>query len=440
MSERPGSPAGGGGTFATFFRSEAASSILLLAVTVSALAWANSPWSGAYDALLHAKLGVSWGGTTRALSLQHWVNDGLMALFFFVVGLEIKREVVVGQLSTIRSAALPVAAAAGGMLVPAILFAAVNAGGPGARGWGVPMAPDIAFALGVLALLGPRVPLGLKVFLTALAIADDLGAVLVISVFYTEQVRLGALLAAAGLLGLLHLAGRLGVRRVGAYAVLVVGAWAATLASGVHATVAGVLVALLLPVGARIGPDAFLAAVRGSLSELEQARLTRTSMVLDKAQMAILEELHRATGDFLPPALVLEHYLHPVAAYAVLPLFALFNAGVRIDGSLAAALAAPASLGILLGLLLGKQAGITLACWLAVRLGKAELPEGVTLAQIHGASVLAGIGFTMSIFVAELAFADAALLASAKIGVLAASLLAGVVGYLVLRLQLRRAA
>ncbi len=425
--------------FARFFRSEAAGSVLLLFATLVALAWANSPWAEIYDRLLHAKFGISWGGAVHALSLHHWVNDGLMALFFFVVGLEIKRELVVGQLSTLRSAILPVGAALGGLAVPALIYVAFNAGGPGARGWGIPMATDIAFALGVLALVGPRAPVGLRVFLTALAIADDLGAVAVISTFYTDQINFTALVAAGCLLMLLVALARLGFHRVALYAPLAIGVWVATLLSGVHATVAGVVLAMLVPVRARIDPGQFLGTVRRGLGELETARLSRDSMVSDKVQLAAIEDLHDATGKFLPAGLALEHALHPWTAFVILPVFALFNAGVRLDGGLHEVLASPVSLGIVLGLFVGKQVGITLASWIAVRVGAAELPEGVTFAQVWGASILAGIGFTMSIFVAGLAFPDGSLVSAAKIGILAASALAGVTGYIALRLVLRHA-
>jgi len=297
--------------FARFFRSEAAGSVLLLAATVAALAWANSPWANLYDRLLHARLGVSWGGEAHALSLHHWVNDGLMAVFFFVVGLEIKRELVVGQLSSVRSAVLPVGAALGGLLLPAAIYFALNAGGPGARGWGIPMATDIAFALGVLALVGPRVPVGLKVFLTALAIADDLGAVAVISVFYTDQIHAVPLAVAGLALACLFLLARLGFHRVAVYLPLSLVVWVATLLSGVHATVAGVLLALLVPVRARIEPGQFLGAVRRHLAELEAAPLSRDSMVSDKGQLAAIDDLHDATGKFLPAGIALEHALHP---------------------------------------------------------------------------------------------------------------------------------
>jgi NhaA family Na+:H+ antiporter len=440
MSEPTGAAAPGSrGVFQRFFHSEASGSVLLLLFTAVALLWANSPWADLYERMLHLGLGVTLGGWSFSMSAEHWVNDGLMALFFFVVGLEIKRELSVGQLSTFRSALLPVAAALGGMVVPALIYAALNASGPGARGWGVPMATDIAFALGVLALVGPRVPVGLKVFLTALAIADDLGAVLVIAVFYTAKVNLLALGAVAVLLALLYLATRLSVRRYGIYFLLAAGVWVAMLASGVHATVAGILVALTVPVRAGMEPGTFLAALRGRLDRLERGRVTRESMVQDAQQMETIEEIGIATLDFLPNGFAMERYLHPITAYVVLPLFALFNAGVRLDGRLQEALLQPVSVGIVLGLFFGKQVGITATSYLAVKTGRAELPSGVTLAQLYGASILGGIGFTMSIFVAGLAFPDGGLLPSAKLGILAASAVSGVVGFVVLKLVLARA-
>jgi len=440
MSEPTGAPAPGArGVFQRFFHSEASGSILLLLATAVALAWANSPWAGLYQRMLHVKLGVTIGTWAFSMSAAHWVNDGLMALFFFVVGLEIKRELVVGQLSTFRSALLPVAAALGGLLVPALIYARLNAGGPGEAGWGIPMATDIAFALGVLALVGPRVPIGLKIFLTALAIADDLGAVLVIAVFYTEKVNLLALGAAGGSLALLYLATRLSVRRYGAYFLLAGGVWIAMLASGVHATVAGILVALTVPVRAGIEPGAFLSTLREKLEKFQRGTLTRESMVRDADQMAAIEELGIATLDFLPNGFAIERYLHPVTAYFVLPVFALFNAGVRLDGRIQEALLQPVSLGIVLGLFFGKQVGITLTSWIAVKTRQAELPPGVTLGQLYGASILGGIGFTMSIFVGGLAFPDGPLLSAAKLGILVASAVSGVIGFVVLKLVLARA-
>ncbi len=426
------------GAFQRFVHSEVTGSVLLLVCTIGALAWANSPWAEAYFDLAHTKISISWGGSALALSLQHWINDGLMALFFFVVGLEIKREVVVGQLSSLRRAILPVTAALGGMIIPALFYVVLNNGGPGARGWGIPMATDIAFALGVLAVFGTRAPVGLKVFLTALAIADDLGAVMVIALFYTEKIRWGALLVAGICLVLLFAANRLRIRRTGCYIILGLGVWGAVLASGVHATVAGILVAMLVPMRASIEPGRFLATAGERLKTLAGMSLSRESMVTDKEQLEQISEIHLAAGDMRPPGLTLEHHLHPVMVFVILPLFALFNAGIAFDGGALGTLARPVSLGIILGLVLGKPLGIVLFSWLAVLSGRAGLPEGVTWGQIVGAGLLAGIGFTMSLFISDLAFPGDRLVDEAKMGILAASLVAGAAGYIVLRFSLRR--
>jgi NhaA family Na+:H+ antiporter len=422
---------------ARFIRSEVSSSVVLLAATVAALAWANSRWAGSYERLLEIPVGLSLGGHTFTLSLLHWVNDGLMAVFFFVVGLEIKRELVLGQLSTWRGAVLPVAAALGGMVVPALVYVALNHGGPGARAWGVPMATDIAFALGVLSLLGGRVPLGLKIFLTALAIADDLGAVLVISVYYTEKINLTALLLAVGLLA--PLAFTTAPRRlpVALHVALGAGVWAATLASGVHATVAGIVLALLVPVRSRIAPHQFLAEVGGAIRELQATPLSRETLVLDASRLERLEVLHETAGRFRPLGLVLEHTLHPITTWFVLPVFALFNAGVTLEGGVREALRTTVAAGVMLGLFVGKQVGITAASWLVVRLGLAELPPGVRMRHLYGAAILGGIGFTMSIFVAGLALGEGALESAAKVGILAGSTTSALVGWIYLRLTLR---
>ncbi len=420
------------GWFEWFVRSEVAGSLLLLACTVAALVWANSRWAEIYDHLLHTTIGVSWGAAAFKLTLHHWVNDGLMVVFFFVVGLEIKRELVVGQLSSLDRAVLPVAAAIGGMVVPALLYGVLNVGGVGASGWGVPMATDIAFALGVLALFGSRAPIGLKVFLTALAIADDLGAVLVIALFYTAEIRWLALAAAAVLLVALFVAIRAGVGRLGVLVPLIVGVWLAVFASGVHATVAGILVAMVIPVRARIEPGRFLAVVRERLGRLESVELSRHSMIDDPEQLDAIEDLHEASGEMVPAGLALEHALHPIQVWVILPLFALANAGVALGGDAAAALANPISLGIVAGLVLGKPLGIVLFSWLAVGSGRGSLPGGVTWGQLVGVGCLAGIGFTMSLFVSGLAFVDPALVVSAKVGILLASLTAAVLGSLLL--------
>jgi len=416
------------GIFKWFARSEASGAIVLMFCTLIALAWANSSWSDGYFRLAQTYIGVSWGDATFKMSLSHWIQDGLMAVFFFVVGLEIKREIAVGELSTLRKAILPVGAALGGAIVPALIYLALNTSGAAARGWGVPMATDIAFALGILSLFGKRVPLGLKVFLTALAIADDLMAVLVIALFYTERIEVLALVVAGAFMVSIVVAGRLGVRQSWIYLLLALGAWAGVLASGIHATIAGVLVAMLVPVKAAIPPEQFFARARRRLAELEQSKLTESSAASDRCQLHALDDLFLAASDMRPAGITLEHALHPVQSFLILPLFALFSAGVRFDSGTMNGPGISLPLGIVLGLVLGKQIGVMLAVWLTVRGGQADLPEGVRWVHMWGASCLAGIGFTMSIFIGTLAFPDPAMIAEAKVGILIASLIAGLLG------------
>jgi NhaA family Na+:H+ antiporter len=400
--------------------------------TIAALVWANSPWSQSYFDFTHIEIGFSWGATSLNLSLQHWINDALMAIFFFVVGLEVKREIGIGELSTLRKAALPVSAAFGGMVIPAAFFFAMNAGGPGVHGWGIPMATDIAFALGILALFGSRAPIGLKVFLTALAIADDIGAVLVIAIFYTANLKLGALAAAAAFMLLIAGARAIGIRRSGIYLILATGVWLSVLVSGIHATVAGILVAMLVPIRASIEPAQFMERARNRLAELEAMNLTHDSMVNDNAQLNALDDIHQTTGEMIPPGIALEHRLHPVQAFFILPLFALFNAGVVLGGDTLSRVTDPIGLGILFGLFFGKQIGVVGASWIAIKSGFADLPAGVNWNQIWGASCLSGVGFTMSLFIAELAFDDPGHISTAKVGILGASLIAGALGYWIL--------
>lgn len=419
--------------FEDFAHSEATGSVLLLIATIVALLWANSQWADVYENILHAKIGVAVGSQVYTLSVHQIINDGLMALFFLVVGLEIKREVVVGELSSRGKALLPVMAALGGMIFPAAVFLAFNAGKPGESGWGIPMATDIAFALGILALLGSRVPTGLKVFLTALAIADDLGAVLVIALFYTSGLNLPSLGIAIALLVLIVLAGNFRVRRIEVYVLLAVGVWVALLTSGVHATIAGILIALTIPVRTRADPKELVRIGRQKLDELEQHELDKDSIVRDDAQMETINELYEVTGALRPVGLTIEAYIHPLLVWFILPLFALFNAGVHFDPDAANALTHPVTLGIVVGLVAGKQIGVTLFTWLAYRFGRAHLPANVTWKQIYGVSWLCGMGFTMSLFITELAFTSEELIKDAKVGILAASLIAGVVGYILLR-------
>ena len=387
------------GMFDRFVHSEVSGSLVLLTFAVGALVWANSPWADSYFGMVNTRVGVTWGDQSLQMSLGHWIADGLMAIFFFVVGLEIKREISVGQLSSFNQALLPVGAALGGAIVPAIIYVLFTFGGEGAAGWGIPMATDIAFALGILALFGSRVPIGLKVFLTALAIADDLLAVSVIAFFYSGGVSFSALGIAAVFMLLIVAAGWLEFRQTWIYLLLAAGAWAGVFASGVHATVAGVLIAMLVPMRSKIEPDEFFERTRQRWEELGATELTRASPITDKEQMRALDDMYLAIEDMRPAGISLESQLHPVQSFVILPLFALFMAGVEINADALSRLTSPVSLGIIFGLLAGKQIGVTGAAWLAVRSGYTELPEGVTWWQIWGAACLAGVGFTMAIFI-----------------------------------------
>ena len=420
--------------FDRFVRTSVSSSALLLAATAAALIWANSPWAASYTALWEMEMSLDVGPYRIAEPLLEWVNEGLMAFFFFVVGLEIKREVLVGELSSLRNAALPVVAALGGMVVPALIYTGFNLGTEGAGGWGIPMATDIAFVLGVLTLLGDRVPASLKVFLTALAIADDIGAVLVIAVFYTSDISWGALLVAAGLILMLGVAGRLGLNYALFYGVFGVLVWLALFESGVHATIAGVLVAMTVPARSWINASEFLSWGRSLLDDFEGSCGGAGSVLSNARQQADVEELVAASARAESPMQFFQSRLDTWSSYAIVPLFALANAGVVLGGSLPEVLTSPVTLGVAAGLILGKQAGITLFAWLAVKSGLASLPSGVRWVHIYGAGWLAGMGFTMSLFITGLAFEGGPLSEAAKVGILGASILAGAVGWTILRL------
>ena len=419
--------------FQEFAGRETSGGILLLACTLIALVWANSPWAQSYTALWHTRFAISLASFNLSKDLHFWVNDALMAVFFFVVGLEIKRELRAGELASPRQAALPILAALGGVVVPALFYTAFNATGPGARGWGIPMATDIAFAIGAMALLGDRVPLGLKVFLTALAIVDDIAAVLVIAVFYTADLAWGALGVAAFCLLMALTANRLGVRHPLPYALIGVVLWMTVLQSGIHATIAGVLLAFMIPSRTAVNQRDFLQHGRAVLDHFERAAQTEPFNILsDIEQQIAVDALEDACEKVQPPLHRLEHALHPWVTFLIMPLFALANAGVSFSGDLGTIVAQPITLGVVLGLLLGKPIGVALAAWLAVRLGMASLPENVSWRHIHGAGWLAGIGFTMSLFMTDLAFTDDAHLTAAKLGILIASLCAGIVGSVIL--------
>ncbi|MBX2974347.1 MAG: Na+/H+ antiporter NhaA [Flavobacteriales bacterium] len=403
--------------------------ILLFLAAVAAMIWANSPWADSYHHLWEQRIVVGSEAWRLDLSLHHWINDGLMAMFFFVVGLELKREMVAGELSRPRDAMLPIAAAVGGMVVPAAIYLVQNPGGEAHAGWGIPMATDIAFALGLMALLGKRVPLALKVFLTTLAVADDLGAVMVIALFYTSDVSLWNLAMGAGVLGIMVLGNKLGARSPWFYAFFGIGGlWTAFLLSGVHATIAGVLAAFTIPAIPKVDEHVFVRRMRLYLFSYSQQD-TPDKGIRSADQMHDLERMNRMTEYATTPLQNLEHALHPLVTYIVLPLFALANAGVELPPDLLGALTTPVAMGVALGLLLGKPFGVMLASWIMVRFAGARMGKGVTWRHMLGAGLLAGIGFTMSLFVNELAFADPLLRQEAKLGVLGASLLAGVLGY-----------
>jgi NhaA family Na+:H+ antiporter len=420
------------GPFREFFHSTVAGGVVLLAAAIVAMVWANSPWKDSYTALWETPMTVGIGDLVLTKPLLLWINDALMAVFFLVVGVEIKRELLVGELDSVRKATLPLAAATGGVILPAIIFLLIVGGGPGSSGWGIPMATDIAFALGVLALLGRRVPLGLRIFLTALAIVDDLMAVLVIAIFYTDALDLTMLALAASVLGLLVTANLLGVRHPVVYFGLGIVLWLFVLTSGVHATIAGVLLAATIPARVSIDAPAFVARARRILDRFEQT-VVREPATKVEDDHEDLWELESVTVRAQAPMLRLEHTLHPWVAFLIVPLFALANAGVTITPEVVGIPPDPIILGVFLGLVLGKQIGITTATWLVVRSGRAVLPAGATWRHIYGVAWLGGIGFTMALFIAELGLETPAQLAMAKVGVLLASIVAGGGGYLLLR-------
>ncbi|HEU5086216.1 MAG TPA: Na+/H+ antiporter NhaA, partial [Roseiflexaceae bacterium] len=389
-----------------FIQQEQSSGIILLAVTVLALIVANSPLHTAYNDVMHMEVGITIGPFTLRETVVHWINDGLMAIFFFLVGLEIKREILVGELSTPRAAMLPIVAAAGGAVVPALIYIALNNGRPGSSGWGIPMATDIAFALGCLALLGNRVPFGLKVFLTAVAIVDDLIAVLVIALFYSTNIQANVLVVGLFVVVLLFGANMLGVRQPLVYAALGVVVWLAFLKSGIHATIAGVLVALTVPARFRIDGTTFLKRADALLRTFDPPATSTRGMLVDEEQQSAVIALEELCEQVQAPLQKIEHSLHGWVALLIMPVFAFANAGVALQATSLGGESLPLMVGIVLGLVLGKPIGLLGASWLAVRAGLADLPQGVSWRQMAGVGVLAGIGFTMSLFIAALAFAQ----------------------------------
>ncbi len=418
--------------FEEFIHRETTAGFLLMICAVIALIVANSPLSGAYTHLLQTEVGFNFGAFELQKSLHHWINDGLMALFFFVVGLEIKREILVGELSDPRQASLPIIAAIGGMVMPALVYFLISSGSEGVNGWGIPMATDIAFAVGVMVLLGTRVPKTLLTFLVALAIVDDLGAVMVIAIFYTENINMNALLFAGLFLAMLIVLNRAGIRSPLPYFIIGMLLWLAMLKSGVHATLAGVLTALTIPASIKYDPHSFSKYVRALMDKFDQNHKPGESMMKNEEQRSILQTLENGVHMMEAPLQRMEHSMHMPVAFIVIPIFALANAGIPIDFSAVGdSLSHPVALGVMGGLLLGKILGIAGFSYIAIKLGFGSLPAGTTFPQIIGVSLLGGIGFTMSIFIAELAFMQQPeLLLMAKTGVLFASLFAGILGYI----------
>ncbi|MBA3818082.1 MAG: Na+/H+ antiporter NhaA [Deltaproteobacteria bacterium] len=416
-----------------FLHIQAASGIVLVVAAVIALGWANSPWAGTYSAVFEAPIQLGIGGHGLEVSVRFVINDVLMAIFFFVVGLEIRREMHAGELSDLRRAALPIAAAIGGMIVPALIYLAFNPSGPAASGWGVPMATDIAFAVGVLALLGSRVPPSLRVFLLALAIIDDIGAILVIAVFYSSGIELTGL--GIALLGIAAIVGlqRFGVRRVSAYVVPAAVVWAGVYSAGIHPTIAGVIVGLLTPAVAWYGPRRFVASAREDLGQI--AEITRQDAPTPDFSEP-MTKLRRSQREVLSPVERIESAMHPWVAFGIMPVFALANAGVNV-GDAGLGTMPLIAVGIAAGLVVGKLVGVLAASMLAVKLGIASLPRGATWRGVGVVGLVAGIGFTMALFIAELAFAGRpALHGVAKIGVLLASAAAALATLVVGRLLL----
>jgi NhaA family Na+:H+ antiporter len=418
--------------FAEFFRLEAAGGILLLAAASTALVLANSPLAGSYFELWNTSVSVGVGEWALTKPALLWVNDGLMALFFFVVGLEIKRELLIGELSSFRKAAVPIAAALGGMAVPALVFVFFNRGQETLSGWGIPMATDIAFAVGILALLAKGAPVGLKVFLTAVAIIDDIGAVVVIALFYTAKVSLTALVVASSVLLVLFALNRMKVRSSLPYVLFGLILWVAVLKSGVHATVAGVLLAFFIPAQRSVDEQTFLEKARGFLDAFAQGG-PHPGPLPTSNQRAAIYSLERLSHAAEAPLARLEHRLHPWVAFLIVPLFAFANAGVSIQAGSTGFFSNPVTLGVTFGLLLGAPLGVFLFTWLAVRSGLGDLPGGVAWREIAGVAALCGIGFTMSLFIGGLAFDAPGSLEQAKVGILIGSALSAVVGATLLR-------
>lgn len=416
--------------FQNFFQASSSAGIVIICFTAIAMVWMNSPLGAGYVALLHQELSLTLFGLHLHFTFEHFVNDALMVVFFLVVGLEIKREMLIGELSSLKKAMLPMLGAVFGMAFPAGIYALLNFGTPAIRGWGVPVATDIAFALGFLALLGNRVPLGLKVFLAALAIVDDLLSVLVIAIFYSGDIDLLMLLWAGIVTAVLYAGNRLGIHNIKFYVVGGLLLWYFVLQSGVHATIAGVVLALTIPVNRKITRQSFFRKVHDLVLDVLR---TPEEDRRDAEEADIVHTLEKMSERVQSPLTRIEHGLQPYVSFLIMPIFALANSGVAVTESMVSGLSSNLSLGIILGLFVGKQVGITLAAWISLRLGWAELPDHTTLKHVYGVSLLCGIGFTMALFVAHLAYLIPEDLQAAKFSILVGSTISAIGGYVYLR-------
>ncbi len=414
-----------------FIHQEHTSGIVLFISVLVAIVWVNSPFAHSYHQLWDIKVSLGFGNYVLDHPLHLWINDGLMAVFFFVIGLELKREFMAGELSTIKKASLPMVAALGGMVVPALIYFSINKNLASEHGWGIPMATDIAFALALLSIAGKHIPSSVKVFLSALAVADDLGAVLVIAIFYSSHIDFAPLTIGVCLLTLLLIGNKLGIRSIIFYLVIGFAVWVAFLLSGVHATIAGVLVAFTIPARTRINEKNYAESLRKLLFDFEE-QIPNNSTLTTPEQHHTIEKIKKMTTDAETPLQKVEYGLHPWVAFVVMPLFALANAGIIIGGDFFSSLLNPVSMGVMIGLVVGKFTGVLSATWLMVKFG-AQLPANSTWKQITGVALLAGVGFTMSLFISGLAFNQAEVVDQAKYGILLASLLAGALGVVVLR-------
>ena len=424
-------------SFQRFLKLEFASSILLIGFTIAALFWANSPYAESYVELWLTELSISFSDFSLKKPLLLWINDGLMAIFFFLIGLEIKREVLAGELASLRKATLPLLAAVGGLAIPALMFFVLQGNNPGSEAWGVPMATDIAFSIGILMLLGSRVPLGLKIFLTAFAIADDLGAILIISFFYSDNVYMGALLVPLIIFIILLILNYLAVMSLTPYILGGIVMWYFFLKSGIHPTIVGVIVAFIIPANQKFKINDFIRKSSRSLGFFSEAPKDEKSRFLAYKELRELDNIKTYVNSVQPPLQRLEHNLHGFVAFVVMPIFALANAGVLIGGGENAF--GSLSLNIALSLIIGKVLGITIFSWIGVKMGICELPQNTNWKQIIGAGFLGGIGFTMSLFIANLGLSDELLLNQAKLGILLGSLIAGILGYFIIKFNLPKA-